>query len=322
MLNSRRIFFITYPDAALLDFAGPSGVFSVVNELFDSAPVYDIQCLSAEGGLVRQNSGLQIQTEALASIRFEPSDTVLVIGAPEYARNKAMESETIKQALKTADGICSRYGSICTGAFLLGAAGLLKGRKSCTHWASQKSLQKVFPESLVDFDALYTMDKNLWMSAGVTTGIDMALAMVEMDYGRVMKSRVARHLLVYAQRAGHQSQFSDILLAQTRSDTKFATLIDWLNENLHHVIKVEDMADFMNMSQRSFYRYFSQVFDQAPSQFLTQLRLDQARKLLEAGEPVELVSYSVGFKSVSAFRTAFKAYVGMTPRHFAAMGME
>ncbi|MGB0204382.1 MAG: GlxA family transcriptional regulator [Neptuniibacter sp.] len=318
----RRIFFITYPGAALLDFAGPSGVFSVVNELLEHEEAYDIHCLSSHGGLIKQNTGLPIYTEALTDIEFKPSDTVLVIGAPEQALNTAACDPVILDALRDADRICSRYGSICTGALVLSAAGLLDGRKSCTHWSSQKLLQRSAPLSTVDFDSLYTVDKNLWMSAGVTTGIDMALAMVEADYGRVIKSQVARHLLVYTHRAGHQAQFSDILLTQTRTDTKFARLIDWLNDNLKEPIKVEDMADFMNMSPRSFHRHFSQIFDQPPSQFLTHIRLDKAQKLLEAGESVELVAGKVGFKSVPAFRTAFRAYIGMTPSSYAGMVMQ
>lgn len=320
MLSKRRIMFITYPGAALIDFAGPAGVFSVVNELLNNKTGYDIQYLSSTGGLVKLNTGLEIQTCALADVRFKASDTVLVTGAPENALLGAMQDKHIQYSLKNVASICNRYGSICTGAFVLGASGLLDGRKSSTHWAAQKSLQESFPATLVDFDALYTIDANLWMSAGVTTGIDMALAMVEADHGRVLKSQVARHLLVYAQRSGHQAQFSDILVAQTRTDTKFAELIDWLNENLQQAIKVEDMADFMNMSHRSFHRHFTRVFQQSPGSFLGQLRLDQAKKLIEAGVPIALAANKVGFESISAFRTAFKAYVGVTPRQYADMG--
>lgn len=319
MSAKRRIFFITYPGAALLDFAGPSGVFSVANEQVGGQAVYDIQCLSATGGLVKQNTGLAIETCPLADIRFKPSDTVLVIGAPDKALVAAMRDSAISQSLNIAQRICHRYGSICTGAFVLGASGLLDGRKSCTHWASQKALRTNYPATLVDDDALYTRDGHLWTSAGVTTGIDMALAMVEADHGRLLKSRVARHLLVYAHRPGHQSQFTDILMAQTRADTQFSELIDWLSENLHQSLKVEDMAAFMKMSQRSFHRHFVSVFDQSPGKFFEQLRLDRAQKLIEAGEPVALVAGKVGFQSIAAFRTAFKAYVGVTPGHYAAM---
>ncbi|BFM49791.1 helix-turn-helix domain-containing protein [Marinomonas sp. THO17] len=315
---TRRIYFVLYPNSALLDYSGPSGVFAVANELIKDT-VYSLHCVSSTGGLIRQNTNVYIDTLAFDQTELSIEDTVLVMGAPSSAIQEAMADPAIKQYLEYSSQTCGRYGSVCTGAFILGAAGLLDHKQTSTHWASQKLLKNSYPLARVNQDALYTVDGNLWTSAGVTTGIDMALAMVEQDLGRSIKSQVAKHLLVYAQRAGHQSQFSDILLAQTHHDDRFAPLVEWLQEHLHHPIKVEDMAHFMAMSSRSFHRHFIHAFGQSPASFFVQLRLNQAQKLLQAGVPVTQVASKVGFKSVSAFRTAFKDFTGITPKFFSGL---
>lgn len=319
MNKIKRIFFITFPGASLLDFIGPSSVFAAVNEFESPHQMYDIQCLSTSGGLIEHHNGIQLLTKPLTTVRFNATDTVLVTGAPKVPLANARCDQVLKDAVLSARERCCRFGSICTGALILADSGVLDDAQSCTHWASQGELQKTAPRSNINLDALFTVDGNLWMSAGVTTGIDMALAMVEQDMGKVMKSKVARHLLVYAQRSGHQTQFSDVLLTQTQRDTRYSNLIEWLRENLHSSIKVEDMANFMSMSPRSFHRHFVKEFTQSPSSFLRTLRLDKAQLLLESGKPVELVAGEVGFASVSAFRSAFKDYVGISPRQYAGM---
>ena len=168
-------------------------------------------------------------------------------------------------------------------------------------------------------DALYVNEGKLWTSAGVTTGIDMALAMLERDLGSALKSAVARQLIIYAHRPGHQTQFSDLLAAQAKEDERFAGLTAWLRESVAREVPVEAMAASVGMSPRTFHRRFVESFGQTPAKFFEFLRLDSARAFLEAREPVGSVARRVGFRSESAFRAAFKAQFGVTPQLYREM---
>jgi transcriptional regulator GlxA family with amidase domain len=316
MSQKRRIVFIVYQGIELLDVAGPSAVFSAANAISGES-LYSIKAISPVAGSVLSESGLSLFTESIDGFRFRASDTVFVVGAYEQQLIAAMTDKTIDKALQAASRKAERYGSICTGTFLLGKAGLLNGKQATTHWAGRDRLARLYECLDSDADTLYVNDGKLWTSAGVAAGIDMALAMVESDHGALLKSKVAKQLVVYSHRPGYQSQFSELLMAQIKADAKYSALIDWLTRRLDKTTKVSEMAERLGMSERSFHRHFTQTFNQTPSKFLEQLKLEVSRNFIEAGQPINVVASRVGFRSEAAFRSAFKAHFGVTPMLYA-----
>ncbi len=318
MSSRRRVIFIAYPGVELLDIAGPAAVFSSANVL-SGRPLYQPLVAAPECGDIKTQAGLLLNADGLEQLRFNELDTVLVVGAYRDALRAAMANGVILRALQAAEAGAERIGSICTGAFVLAAAGLLEGRRVTTHWEGRERLARFSPGCVVDSDALYVRDGALWTSAGVAAGIDMALAMVERDHGTRLKSEIARQLVVYAHRPGYQSQFSALLSAQVRADERYGSLVRWLSERLDRTTKVSEMAGYLGQSERSFYRHFVAEFGQTPSKFLERLKLDAGRELIETGAPVKVVTAQVGFRSESAFRSAFKAHFGVSPVLYARM---
>lgn len=318
MLKSERIIFIIYPDAQILDLTGPAAVFSLATRL-GAKTNYECVIASEKGGLVAHSSGVSVDSVPLRSLKFRGSDSFFVVGGELKPIDKAIESAYLLKVLQKAAKITKRYGSICSGTFVLGAAGLLDGKRVATHWSACSELQSRYVSAKVDSNALYVKDKRMWTSAGVTTGIDMALAIVEADYGNILKAKVAKQLVVYSHRPGNQAQFSQILEAQTRIEAHFDGLFEWLMKRLKQPPRVEDMAEFVGMSTRSFHRKFIDIFEVPPGKFMERVRLDHARQLLEAGELSKSVAHKIGFKSDSAFRSAFKTAYGVTPSHYATM---
>ncbi len=318
MVEKRRVIFVTYDGAELLDLSGPGAVFSTASELAGDH-IYEILTVSPKGGLVRHSCGVVVDTVSAANLKFRSLDTVLVVGSYAEPLKRAATAKELHSIMRRAETSAERFGSICTGAFVLGAAGLLSRRKATTHWMAQQELKALCPEAIIDDDALYIADQSLWTSAGVTTGIDMALAMIERDHGAALKAKTARQLVVYAHRPGSQAQFSELLETQTRVDEHFSGLVDWLIENIANPIKVEDMANVAGMSERSFQRHFKSIFEQSPGKFFECLRLDRARALLEAGEPVKSTVSKIGLRSEAAFRSAFKEQFGVTPGYYGQM---
>ena len=317
-VSAKRIIFLTFPGAELLDLSGPLAVFNTASRLNQSRS-YTCIVGSAKGGLVSHSCGTRMDTQETARIRFRSSDTVLVAGAAKDRITQAINQGGLLRALTRAAQRVERYGSICTGSFLLGACGLLDGKRSTTHWAGLKTHQRLFNNTCVDEHSLYVSDGRLWTSAGVTTGIDMALAMVEEDCGGAVRSQVAKLLVVYSHRPGNQSQFSDILIAQTRENERFLGLVDWLNQRINQPPQVEEMASYVNMSSRTFSRQFKEAFGQSPGKFLERMRMDRARELVESGELTKVVATKVGFASEASFRSAFRQAFGVTPTHYLRM---
>ncbi len=302
----------------MLDFVGPMSVFNTASRMSDAGH-YECVVASACGGLVEHSCGTKLETRKVSSIRFTANDTVLVAGALTKPIKRAINARAITHALKRAAQRVHRYGSICTGSFLLGAAGLLAGKKVATHWTTDDSLANMFEHAEVDGDSLYVEDGQLWSSAGVTAGIDMALAMLKQDLGSALTSRVAKMLVVYSHRPGNQSQFSDLLIAQDKLDAHFSGLFDWIQQRLDHPPLIDEMAAHVNMSSRSFSRRFKTIFDVSPGKFLEHLRLDHSRELIESGEAIKQAAAKVGFSSEAAFRSAFKGVYGVTPGHYLKM---
>lgn len=295
-----------------MDLSGPVSVFSNANELCGKAP-YTIKVVSTSGGLIESGSSISVDTISAADINIKDENSILVVGGNHASIKAATTDRDIQSWLKRMCSQAHRFGSICSGAFILAAANLLNNKACTTHWLGADQLKAMHPMSKVKPESLYVIDGNLWTSAGVTTGIDMALEMVRRDLGNATMSEVAKRLVVYAHRPGNQSQFSSLLNLQSRSDSTFSDLLAWVDDKIDQSINVMQMADYMCMSERTFYRKFTAAFDITPSKYLEEIKLERAKKLLESALPVCQVAEAIGFKSESAFRARFEKRYGLTP---------
>jgi transcriptional regulator GlxA family with amidase domain len=308
-----RILILAYEGCQLLDVTGPAAVFGAANEA-RGQPFYDLIIVSPDGGAVTSNSGVAIQSRRIGG---QP-DTLLVAGGSRGLK-AAMERDDLRHWLRSVAPKARRFGSVCTGAFVLAAAGLLDGKRVATHWASCDRLARKFPALEVDADSLYVVDGKIRTSAGVTTGIDMALALVEADLGAATANLIARHFVLYARRPGYQSQFSPLLQAQTVAEAPFAALIDWMQENLDRPLDVPTLAARAGLTERSFYRKFTEATGKTPAHFVEGLRLDAARTLLTKGLPIKTIAGKVGLNSPARFGQAFERRFGMAPSLFREM---
>ena len=310
MARPHQISLLAYEGCQLLDVTGPAAVFGAADDGRDR-PFYDVRIVSPDGGPVTTNCGVAVMSQ---SIGGQP-DTLLVAGGSRGLK-AALAREDVLAWLRKAAPKAKRFGSVCTGAFMLAAAGLLDGKRVATHWASCERLADRFPALTVDADALYVVDGKVWTSAGVTTGIDMALALVEADLGAATANLIARHFVLYARRPGYQSQFSPLLQAQTNADAPFAALIDWMQDNLDKPLDVPALARRAGLSERSFYRKFTDATGKTPAHFVEGLRLDAARTLLAKGLPLKTIAGRVGLRSSARLGQAFERRFGMAPSLF------
>src|SRR5436190_1442194 len=313
---AQKLFILAYDGCQLLDVAGPAAVFGAANAAAGQ-PAYDLQIVSAGGGLVTSNCGVALQSKKIGG---QP-DTLLVAGGSRGLK-AAMTRADVRRWLQKVAPRTHRYGSVCTGAFVLASAGLLDGKRVATHWASCARLAERFPAVSVDAEALYVVDGKVWTSAGVTTGIDMALALVEADLGPATANLIARHFVLYARRPGYQSQFSPMLQAQAAADAPFASLIDWMQDHLERDLDVPTLARHAGLSERSFYRKFTEATGKTPAHFVEDLRLDAARTLLSKGLTLKLIAGRVGLKSSSRLGQAFERRFGLAPSLFRQMHVD
>jgi transcriptional regulator GlxA family with amidase domain len=309
MFASRRIIFIVSDQFELLDLCGPSSVFNTAQAILKS-PVYSIHTLSCAGGLVCSRTGIEVNSQPFAGFAILSSDSILIVDGDRQAITKISTDPNLQAWLAFNVPKAERVGSICSGALVLAANGLLDDKKATTHWADLEQLTRDYPLIHVQQDALYCEDGNTWSSAGVSTGIDMALAMVSKDHNSKVMQEVASWLVVYAHRPGHQSQFSELFSAQNHH--MFSDIVVWLDRNLHKQLKVRDMAEKSAMTERTFYRRFTDAVGCTPSKFLENRRLFRAKQLLETGSVVKSVSTEVGYKSALGFRNAFEVKYGLS----------
>ena len=313
--DRRTIAIIVFDGLEILDAAGPAGVFERAEALRPGS--YEVIIASPLGGRVTTSGPLRLgEATALADL---PAvlDTVLVAGGAEAGLMGAAASG-LPEWLRQVSGASRRIGSICTGAFLLGWAGLLDGRRATTHWRGCERLQQLFPNARVNADAIYAFD-GVYTSAGVTAGIDLALALVAEDLGDGVAAEIARDLVVYLRRSGGQSQYSRILAAQAAASPRLSTVLQWTAEQLDKPIKVSDMAARAGMSERNFLRLFAKEVGSTPAQFLTRIRVERARDLLERSDwTLERIAERSGFGSIDSFQRAFKAMLGTSPSVYRA----
>lgn len=310
MSLKRRIIFIVFNQFELLDLSGPSSVFDAANQLAKDK-IYESHLLSSSGGLIRSCCGIEVNTAEVVDFDVLCTDTILIVGGGRDAVDKASNDQKLKSWLLDCYKNAERIASVCSGSFILASFGLLNGICATTHWAELDRLQNKYPFIKAEQGALYTKDNNVWTSAGVTAGIDMSLAIVGHDHNPALIYDIARWLLVYVHRPGNQSQFSELL--NTQRNEEFKGLVLWLDQNLSKQIRVSDMADYVSMTERTFYRKFIDSVGITPSKFLEIRRLFRGKYLLENGHAVKSVHLEVGYKSQLGFRLAFEEYYGMSP---------
>lgn len=317
-----KLVMLAYPGFQLLDVSGPAAVFDETNRALsvEGLPAfYDVDVISPAGGLVSSNCGVTLQTRALAKTPAAKVDTLLVMGAYEESLVAAMANPSVRRWLPRCARMAERFGSVCSGTFILASLGLLDGKRVATHWDGSALLAQMYPSVIVDADKLYVVDGKVWTSAGVSTGIDMALAMVEHDVGASIASQVAKRLVLYARRPGYQTQFSALLRAQVQADDHFADLISWIQENLDQPLDVPILAERVNLTERSFYRKFTSATGSSPARFIETLRLEAARTLLSNGHSLKEIAEQVGYLSPARLTVAFERRLGLTPRLFREM---
>ena len=315
MTVSRTIVFALYDGFELLDMAGPISVFTTAARL-QSEVRYSVVLGSSQGGEVMSDGGIVVIARALSEISATPDDILLIPGAMETGLSAALSDPVFRECLTRIAGSVGRVASVCTGAFILAALGLADGAEMTTHWRAGKELQDRHPELRVNTDALFIDNGTVWSSAGVSTGIDMALAMIERDLGTETTLNVARELVVYAQRPGDQSQFSALLEHQAATPGAMADTLAWIERNLDGTITVAAMAEQAGLSERTLLRRFSDAVGQSPKAYVTRLRLDHARRHLASGAPVSIVAMRVGFNTALGLTKAFEKHFGVTPAQY------
>ena len=319
---AHQVAILVYPGFELLDASGPASVFAAANDALierGRKPFYAVETISAGGGLVQSRGGVAIETRALRRVPVKTVDTLLVAGAREEPIRVVMGDPLVRRWLPRCARVAKRFGSVCAGTFVLATLGLLDGRRAATHWSAAAPLTKFFPRVSVDPEALYVVDGRIWTSAGVTTGIDMALAIVSHDLDASIANQAAEWLVLYARRPGYQSQFSPVLRAQARADNPFADLIAWLPSNLQRRLDVPTLAAEAGLSERNFYRKFMETTGETPARYIETVRLDAARMLLAKGLPLKTIAAEVGLSPTSRFTKAFERRFGVSPRLFREM---
>ena len=301
----RRIGFVVFPGFQIMGLAAAS-VFEFANiEAGDT--VYDVHMLSETGGAVPNSIGLMAGTEPFADPAF---DTLLVCGALGIAPSMPGLLAFVRSAL----GASRRVASICTGAFILAEAGLLDGRRVTTHWLFARELQARFPKVKMEEDRIFIIDGPVWTSAGMTAGIDLALAMVEKDMGADVARLIAKKLVVYHRRAGGQSQYSALLELEPKSD-RIQSALAYAKQNLHTPLSVEQLADAAHLSPRQFSRAFRAETGQSPAKAVETLRVEAARLMMEQGRhSIDIVARETGFSDRERMRRAFLRAFGQPPQ--------
>jgi transcriptional regulator GlxA family with amidase domain len=303
---TRDIGFLIFRDFQLLDAAGPITAFEIAGRLVPGA--YRLHLLARDPGAVPSSSGVAVTAEAFADA--PPLDTLIVSGG-EGTRSPAICENTLA-FVRAAHVTSRRTASVCSGTYVLAAAGLLDGRRATTHWQRSKDFQRRYPAVRLEPDRIFVQDGSLWSSAGITAGIDMALAMIGADLGEAVARRTAQQLVVYHRRPGGQSQFSALLEMQ---GGRFDTLLTWARENLAQPLTVDQLAAQAAMSPRNFARLFAAETGSTPAKAVERLRVEAARALLDS-QPlqVEDVALETGFGDQERMRRAFVRAFGQPPQ--------
>ena len=310
----RRVIVVIFEGVQTLDMTGPAEVFA--NARNGDELCYSVEFAAMGGGEITTSSGLCVRCRDLGRIRPRPDDMVVVAGGEEPAIMGAVADGKLLVWLQRAAKIVRRIASVCSGAFILAAAGLLDGKRAATHWRGCEQLARVFPKVEVDPNAIYVDAGRIWTSAGVTTGIDMALALVERDLGREAADRLAAELVLYIRRPGFQAQFSEALIAQTAASDALGPAIAWARTNLARV-DIDGLARRAGLSLRTLHRRCAEDLQTTPAKLLDKLRVEYARTLLAAGpRPAKQLAVECGFGNSTRMKRAFERELGLGPREY------
>ncbi len=299
---------LIFPDFQLLDAAGPISVFEIAARYAGQAPA--IKVIAATPGPVCSSSGAEMLARKLGS---PGAISTLVIAGGEGV-DAAARSACMLAFVRAVAGRGVRVASVCSGAFMLAEAGLLDGRRATTHWQRTRQFLAAYPQVKLEPDRIYVRDGNIWSSAGITAGIDLALAMVTEDYGDDVAQKTARQLVLYHRRSGGQSQFSSLLELKAPTG-RFGPLLTWAREHLDARLTVEDLAERAGMSARHFTRAFIAETGSTPSKAIERLRIEVARSRVQgSAESIERVAEVTGFRDPERMRRAFIRAFGQPPQ--------
>ena len=299
---------LVFPDFQLLDAAGPISVFEIAARF--AGTTSSIRILAVTPGAVRSSSGVEIFANPIRHSRA--ISTLIVVGTEKIPASAICKTTLSFVQTMAKRGV--RVASVCSGAYILAEAGLLDGRRATTHWWNTQDFVSSYPKVKLEADQIYVRDGNIWSSAGITAGIDLALAMVAEDFGEEVAKSTARQLVVYHRRSGGQSQFSSLLELKA-PDGRFGPLLAWAREHLDAPLTVEDLAEQAGMSSRHFTRAFMAETGTTPSKAVERLRIEVARQRVQSSsEAIERVAEVTGFRDPERMRRAFIRAFGQPPQ--------
>jgi transcriptional regulator GlxA family with amidase domain len=312
--TTRDVAFVVFPGFQIQDLSGPLSAFEIAGNVSTDI-AYRCEVVSLTGGEVISSAGLGVITQ---KIRRKPFDTLIVVGGAVSAHPAALAPVADHLALGAVSG-SRRIASVCTGAFILASAGLLDGRRATTHWKYTSHLRHQYPKVSVEGDRIFTKDGPIWTSAGVTAGIDLALAMIEEDSGSSVSHATAQMLVVYHRRPGGQSQFSALADMEPKSD-RIRDVLTYIRDHLTEPLSTEQLAGIACLSPRQFGRTFLAETGETPAKAVERLRVEVARQRVESGvEPIEIIARPVGFSDPERMRRAFIRVTGHPPQSIRRM---
>ncbi|MCP5369063.1 MAG: DJ-1/PfpI family protein [Hyphomicrobiales bacterium] len=314
----RQVLMLAYPQCQVLDVAGPMEAFAMA-DAWAGGGAYRLRLVSPGGGLVATSGPLRLAADAamadVSGADLAGLDTFIVAGG--QGSLAAKRDPRVIDFVRRAAAAARRVASVCTGAFLLAEAGLLDGRRATTHWFDAASLARSYPAVAVDADAVFVRDGSVWTSAGITAGIDLALALIEDDLGRAAALAVARRLVVYMMRPGGQSQFSAQLRMQAPASRRLRELVDWMVSHPDGDLSVAALAGRCGLGERTFLRRFAAETGATPAKYVEHLRFEAARQALEtstAGH--DRIARACGFRSAEVMRRVFQRRLGISPSDY------
>jgi transcriptional regulator GlxA family with amidase domain len=307
-----RIAILATPGVQMLNLAGPMDVFAEANHLLRDPQAYSVQIVGLTMDPITAQNGARLLPDASIATDLEDVDTLLIAGSPTISRYE--DNPDVIDWIARASRRVRRLGSTCTAALLLAHAGVLSGRRATTHWNSTARLAEKFPAVTVEANRIYVKDGAVYTSAGVTAGMDLALALVEEDHGRTLALRIAKELVLFLQRPGGQSQFSVHLSAQVSEVGPIRDAHEWILGHLGEDLSVEALASRAGMSSRNFARLFKREIGTTPGDYVEAVRVEAARRILEESDtPLKKVASLAGFGDQSGLRRAFVRRINVTP---------
>ena len=314
--DANLVVFVVYPDIVLLDLVGPLQVFSHALDPSTKNNGYQCKVVSVGGGDIETNTVVSIPSDPISSLSDQCIHTLVVVGGDGAI--PGMRDPELVAKVKTLAARAERVTSVCSGALVLAATGLLDGRRAVTHWNDCEMLAAEFPRVNVELDPIFIKDGPIWTSAGITAGIDMALAIVSEDLGRESALKVARSMVAQMARAGGQSQYSPALDRQMRDGAgRFESLHVWMSDNLCADLSVEALATQAGMSARNFARVYADVMGTTPGKAVEAMRIGRAKELLETtSKSLKQIAWQSGFKEEDRMRRAFLRALRVAPSEY------